>query len=69
VCSSHWTVSVPIAPVLVAVTMEACIVTAPLEGGGFALSDNKPEGADLKPLHFSETEITDFAREWMATRA
>ncbi|MEV6245520.1 DUF397 domain-containing protein [Streptomyces sp. NPDC051742] len=45
--------------------MESCITLAELHGGGYALGDNKPEGAD-RELRMSADEITAFARAWIA---
>ncbi|MFJ4964406.1 DUF397 domain-containing protein [Streptomyces sp. NPDC088729] len=44
--------------------MESCITLAELQGGGYALGDNKPEGAG-RELRMSADEITAFAQAWI----
>lgn len=47
--------------------MESCLTVAELAGGGYALGDNKPEGAG-RQLRMSADELTSFAREWLARK-
>lgn len=47
--------------------MEDCIEIAELVGGGFAMGDTKLKG-NSPQLRFSEAEVTDFARAWLAQR-
>ncbi|WP_327385093.1 DUF397 domain-containing protein [Streptomyces sp. NBC_01207] len=48
-------------------TGESCMQIADLAGGGFSLTDSKPEGAG-RELRMSEDEVVSFARGFLNER-
>lgn len=47
--------------------MESCVKIADLVGGGYSLTDSKPEGAG-RELRMSEAEVITFARGFLNER-